>query len=183
MNILIAEDERVSRTLLRAAVEKLGHTVIEANDGYEAWKYLAETEIPLLITDWMMPGLDGPTVCRLLRAEKLRPYTYVILLTAAEGKHRCAEAMDAGADDFITKPLDATELGARLRIATRFLALRQALHSVSTVLPVCIACHRIQHAGGNWQSLDAEVGNTASGPPRVCPSCADETPAGAHSSR
>ncbi len=85
MRILIAEDDAVSRTILRRAVEKIGHECLAASDGEEAWTlYKGNLDLDVIISDWMMPGLDGPTLCRRVRAHLDRPYTYFVLLTVLE---------------------------------------------------------------------------------------------------
>lgn len=131
MNILIAEDDTPSRMLLVAALSKLGHGVIAVANGEEAWQLCEEQHFPLLISDWSMPKVDGLELCRRIRNKQgnldAAQYTYVILLTAHSGKANYVNAMDAGADDFLTKPLDICELEMRLRVAGRLLNLHAAL--------------------------------------------------------
>jgi two-component system cell cycle response regulator len=133
MNILIAEDDAVSRLVLAATLRKQGHEVHVAANGEEAWSALQETSYPLLISDWMMPDMDGLELCRHIRTahtgQHTAPYTYVILLTARGGKTNYLDAMDAGADDFITKPFDEEQLAARLRVAARILDLHTLLRT------------------------------------------------------
>jgi diguanylate cyclase (GGDEF)-like protein len=132
MKILIAEDDTTSRLLFSATLRKLGHTGTAVEDGREAWKAWQQGEYPLLISDWMMPNIDGLQLCRMIRGEPGLQYTYVILLTALNSKGSYLEGMDAGADDFITKPLDEEQLAARLRVAERILALHHKLHIQAT---------------------------------------------------
>lgn len=129
MKILIAEDDMVSRLVLGATLKKLGHQVTATSDGQQAWEALEEEHFPLLISDWMMPGLDGLELCRLIRARDQARYTYILLLTALGGKNSYLDGMDAGADDFITKPFDEDTLVARLRVAQRILELHERLHT------------------------------------------------------
>ena len=127
MKILIADDERVSRTLLKAALTKLGHEVLAVDNGIDAIRVLLEPDGPrLAILDWMMPGADGLTVCATVR-ERASAYVYVILLTARDRQTDMVEGLGAGADDFLTKPLNVIELTARLRSGERVIELQQRL--------------------------------------------------------
>jgi len=132
MKILIAEDDATSRLLFAATLRKLGHTVTAIEDGRKAWEAWQKDEYPLLISDWMMPDIDGLQLCRMIRSEPGLQYTYIILLTALDSKGSYLEGMDAGADDFITKPFDEEQLAARLRVAERILGLHQTLHIQAT---------------------------------------------------
>jgi two-component system cell cycle response regulator len=126
MRILVAEDDAVSRRVLEAVLERMGHECDVAEDGDEAWARL-ELDVPdVLITDWMMPGLAGPDLCRKVRAVH-GDTCYVMLLTALSGDAHVRAAMDAGADDFLTKPLDRNQLAMRLAVAERLHALRARL--------------------------------------------------------
>lgn len=127
MQILIADDDSTSRTLLGATLKKMGHTFTAAQNGDEAWELLQKHEFEVLLSDWMMPGRDGLELCRLVRHGIDSKYTYVILLTAYGGKANYLGAMDSGADDFITKPFEADQLEARLQIAQRTLNLHESL--------------------------------------------------------
>jgi diguanylate cyclase (GGDEF)-like protein len=127
MNILIADDDPVSRRLLKGTLIRLGHDVDEAADGTNAIQALLEPQgARLAILDWMMPGYDGLTVCRTVRA-KASHYVYIILLTARDRREDLVAALDAEADDYLTKPFDAVELRARLRSGERVLALQEHL--------------------------------------------------------
>jgi two-component system, cell cycle response regulator len=127
MKILIADDDRVSRTVLRTALTKLGHEVVDVEDGVEAMRALLAQDGPrLAILDWMMPGADGLTVCATIR-QQATAYVYVILLTARDREADLVEGLGAGADDFLTKPLNVTELAARLRSGERVIELQQRL--------------------------------------------------------
>lgn len=129
MKILIAEDDLTTRLVLGATLKKLGHEVTATPDGQQAWDALKNEHFPLLISDWMMPDMDGLELCRLIRARDQSQYTYIILLTALGGKASYLDGMDAGADDFITKPFDEDQLVARLRVADRILALHETLRT------------------------------------------------------
>lgn len=120
--ILIAEDSLTSRLLLTRTLQKLGYEVAIAQDGEEAWNLYQKEVFTLLILDWLMPGLDGLEVCRRVRAAQGARYTYIILLTSLSSKKDYLEAMQAGTDDFIAKPVEEDQLAARLLVAQRILA-------------------------------------------------------------
>jgi DNA-binding response OmpR family regulator len=124
MKVLIAEDDLDSRELLAWILKKLGHEVVTAQDGKQAWDVYKHGRFRLVISDLLMPELDGLELCRLIRAAHHTKYTYIILLTALIGKKEYLEGMEAGADDFVTKPFDADELRARLRVAERILSIQ-----------------------------------------------------------
>jgi diguanylate cyclase (GGDEF)-like protein len=127
MKILIAEDQPTSALFLRRTIEKMGHEAAVAPDGEVAWRMIREGDTPLLISDWMMPNLDGPELCRRLRAAKDDRYIYIILLTSLDRKEDRLNGLRAGADDFLTKPPDPDELAVRLEIAGRIIAMHDQL--------------------------------------------------------
>jgi len=128
MKILIADDEYLSKTILSQTLTRLGHEVVTAADGVEAWERLRTESFPVAIIDWVMPGLDGLELCRRVRARGDEPvYTYVILLTAMSGRENRVLGYEAGADDFLSKPLDRGELMARIGVARRILDMQQEL--------------------------------------------------------
>jgi diguanylate cyclase (GGDEF)-like protein len=127
MKILIAEDQPPAALYLRRTLEKMGHEAIVAPDGEVAWRIVRDGETPLLISDWMMPHLDGPELCRRIRSEERDRYTYIILLTSRDRREDKLQGLRAGADDFLTKPPDPDELAVRLEIAERILAVHSLL--------------------------------------------------------
>ena len=134
MRILIAEDDPISLVLLQALLNQWGYEVIVTHDGNEAWQVLQADMAPrLAILDWEMPGVDGPTLCHQVR-ERRGPYTYMILLTARTKREDVIAGMEAGADDYVTKPFDAHELRVRLRAGRRILDLQDALLEAQEVL-------------------------------------------------
>jgi two-component system cell cycle response regulator len=129
MKILVAEDEPVSRELLKSLLTKWGYEVTTTSDGEEAWRLLQEQEeLRLAILDWMMPGKDGIEICRLIRQkQKDSHYIYTIILTARDNKEDALLGLEAGADDYITKPFHQQELRFRIRIGQRILELERYL--------------------------------------------------------
>jgi two-component system cell cycle response regulator len=135
VKILIADDSIVSRHLLEATLRKWGYDVTVACDGAEALDLLQREDAPaLIILDWMMPGMTGVEVCRRIRERDSEPYTYILLLTSKSQKEDLIEGMDAGADDYITKPFDQNELQVRLRAGTRLVDLQSQLLSAREAL-------------------------------------------------
>ena len=127
MRILIADDDATSRLVLKATASKLGHECLDANDGSSAWDVLSSDRIDVLLTDWMMPGVDGPELCRRVRDELSDRYTYVVLITALGHREQVLEGMSAGADDYLIKPVDPFAVRTRLVAAERVTALHRQL--------------------------------------------------------
>jgi two-component system cell cycle response regulator len=128
VKVLIAEDDMVSRRLLEAMLARWGYDVVITRDGTEAWQVLQGPDAPpLAILDWMMPGIDGVEVCRLVRQRVQEPYIYLLLLTTKGRRENIIEGLDAGADDYLTKPFDPHELQVRLRTGKRIVTLQAEL--------------------------------------------------------
>jgi CheY-like chemotaxis protein len=188
MDILIAEDDPVSRRTLEATLQKWGHAVRVTADGSAAWEILcAQGSPPFAILDWMMPGFDGLTLCRRLRETPERAGTYVILLTARGDKKDIVAGLESGADDYLTKPFDRDELRARVNVGLRVLALQQNLadrvrqleqamgrvRQLQGLLPICCYCKRIRDDGNYWQQVEQYIA-THSGAQfshGICPTC------------
>ena len=135
MRILIADDDSITRRLLETILTKWSYQVVIAQDGDEAWQILQGEGAPkLAILDWMMPGLDGVEICRRARQRIDAPYVYMMLLTSKIRKEDIIEGMDAGADDYLTKPFNRHELEVRLRAGLRILDLQEALMASSDEL-------------------------------------------------
>lgn len=160
MHILVVEDESVQARVLRTVLEKHGHTVTVAPDGDRAWKMLGERHFPLVVSDWLMPGLDGPALCRRIRAREGASYTYVLLLTSKTTRDDRLEGLRAGADDFLAKPVDIGELAARLEIAARILAMQQALSDQSRA--TAEANERLRRQNARLTEMNAELEQFAS---------------------
>ena len=171
-DVLVAEDEPVSRRILRAKLESAGYGVVCADSGTVAWEVLQSVDAPdLAIVDWMMPGLDGLEICRRLRSGEVHRYVYVILLTAKDRISDVVAGLEAGADDYVTKPFDWNELLSRLRtgkriqllqteLAAKVQDLETALAHVKTLqglLPICMHCKRIRDDENTWHRLESYI--------------------------
>lgn len=172
MQILIVEDESVTREVLKRLLVAAGHEVTDTADGAEAWKLLQSIRIPVVISDWEMPEMEGLELCRKIRA---RPgeYVYFIMLTAKSGRAEYLEAMDGGVDDFLAKPLDAVDLQCRLRVAERILGLRKEVRQLEGLLSICTYCKRIHDDGDRWTSVESyiEKRSRAEFTHSICPDC------------
>lgn len=170
MKILIAEDDAVSRRLLEATLEKFGHEVVVAEDGAEAWAVLQSANAPrLAILDWMMPEIDGVEICRRLRQVPDTTPPYLILLTAKSSKEDVVTGLDAGANDYLTKPFDRAELRARVQVGAQVLGLQKALaervreleealsqvKQLQGLLSICSYCKKIRDEQNFWQRVDS----------------------------
>ncbi len=133
MDILVADDDPSGRFLLNSTLVELGHSVTEAANGCDAWEAWKREHHQLVISDWMMPGIDGLELCRRIRAEA-SGFAYIILITARAGKANYLDAMDSGVDDFLHKPFDRDRFIARVRVAMRILDLHQRLRLANTDL-------------------------------------------------
>ena len=126
--ILIAEDDPISLRLLQSFLQKWGYDVVAVTNGTDARRILDRHDAPpLAVLDWMMPGMEGLEICREIRRDMERPYTYILLLTARSQKEDLLKGLEAGADDYLTKPFDAQELRARLHVGQRILDLQRRL--------------------------------------------------------
>lgn len=135
MRVLIADDSTISRRLLEAALTKWDYEVVVASDGTEAWRELQKENAPrMAILDWMMPGLSGPEVCRLVRDLQQARYTYILLVSSRNHREDLIEGMEAGADDYITKPFDQNELKVRLGPGRRIVELQDDLEAAQAAL-------------------------------------------------
>jgi diguanylate cyclase (GGDEF)-like protein len=129
VKILIAEDDPVSSKVLEATLTRWGHEVVITRNGVEAWDVLHSADSPMFaILDWMMPGMDGVEICRKVRQEITDSPPYLILLTAMQRKEDLIEGLDAGADDYLTKPFNRQELRVRVKAGARIVELQNSLH-------------------------------------------------------
>lgn len=173
MKILVAEDDKVSRFVLTTKLKKMGHEVIATEDGATAWESFRSEHPLLVITDWMMPNVDGLELCRRIRSYEQEKYAYVMMLTALTGKKNYLEGMEAGADDFLNKPIDMEELTARLRVAQRMLALQKEVKHLQGFLSICAHCKKIRDEDNTWQPMEGYVSkrSEATFSHGFCPDC------------
>lgn len=190
MKILIAEDDNVSRLVLQLTLQAAGHEVIAVENGAAALSVFEnENAPPLAILDWMMPDVDGLEVCRRVRQLSGALPVYIILLTAKTEKTDIVRGLDAGANDYVTKPFDREELRARVRVGETVVNLQQNLAArvaeleialgkvkqLQGILPICSYCKHIRDDGNYWQQVEtyiAEHSDTKFSH-SVCPDCYD----------
>ena len=134
MRVLFADDDIIARTLLAAVLTHLGHEATAAEDGAQAWEMFQQSPAPLVILDINMPVLDGLEVCRRIRAHEAGRDTFVLVVTARDGRDDLTEVLDAGADEYVMKPSSPENLRARLEIAARRIANDRARHTAESEL-------------------------------------------------
>ncbi len=174
MRILAVEDDKIALMVIRQALIRLGHEVLEARDGREAWKILQKEPVRVIVSDWEMPEADGLELCRRIRKRTNSEYVYFILLTARDASEENQQsAMDAGVDDFLSKPLDQLELRMRLRVAERILLYTTQVRQLEELLPICSYCKKIRDDQNYWQQMEGYIkertGTEFSH--SVCPDC------------
>ena len=177
MKVLVAEDDRTSRALLHGALLKLGYEVVEAENGGDAWDKLVASGVRIVVSDWVMPDIDGLELCRRARALRDRPYVYFILLSGARvGDAHYTNAMDEGVDDFLQKPLDVETLRMRLRVGERIVRLTERVRTLEGILPMCAYCRRIRDEKGSYSGIEEYVSDRTSArfSHGVCPECAQK---------
>ena len=190
MKILIAEDEKISRRLLETTLTKAKQDVIAVEDGLKALEAIQKEVPDMLVTDWMMPELDGLELCRRVRSLGLPSYVYIILLTSLTQKERIIEGLDAGADDYVTKPFERTELLARVRAGERVIQLEKSLRQknkelsealahvkqLKGLLPICMFCKRIRNDEDYWQQVEEYLveHTEADFSHSLCPECLEK---------
>jgi phosphoserine phosphatase RsbU/P len=185
---LIADDDLVTATAISSSVTAWGFDVVVAHDGNAAWECLSANPPPsLAIVDWEMPGLDGPELCRRLRADPVRAHVYLLLLTARSSPTDVVEGLEAGADDYLVKPVNLNELRARLHVGVRVVSLQERLankvaelqatldkvRQLRGLLPICSYCKRIRNDQNYWERVEVYVTEhtDAKFTHGICPTC------------
>jgi sigma-B regulation protein RsbU (phosphoserine phosphatase) len=173
MTVLIVEDDPVSREILDGCLARLMCRVLQANDGAEAWATIQYEPIRIVVSDWMMPHMDGLELCRHVRERADGNYTYFILLTARQGAENYREAMAAGVDDFLAKPLDPQELTNRVLVAKRIIKFATQVRQLRMLLPICMYCKKIRNDSDYWEKIDEYIHlNTGTDFSHgICPDC------------
>lgn len=191
MKVLIADDDQVARMLLLSAIKRWGYEAISATDGSEALAVLQSDDPPALaILDWMMPGMNGVEVSRALRSLPQPSSAYIILLTARSEKADIVAALDAGADDYLTKPYHSEELRVRVQAGIRIIELQRSLagrineleaalvsvKQLQGMLPICSYCKKIRDDDNYWQKVENYISDHADVQfsHSVCPGCYDD---------
>ena len=161
--------------MLRQALQRLGHEVIEAVDGEAGWAaFQRHDEVRVIVSDWTMPRGDGLDLCRRIRARAGEDYVYFILLTARDASEQNqTDAADAGVDDFLSKPLDVSELWMRLRVAERILGYTQQVRQLEQMMPICTYCKKVRDDQNYWQQIESYVSERTGSDfsHSVCPDC------------
>jgi phosphoserine phosphatase RsbU/P len=174
MKILVAEDDVVAGLMLESALKARGHVCANVTDGRQAWTTLQHSPFSVLITDYRMPEMDGFELARRVRAASRPDYTYIILLTAQSSRANYLEAIEAGVDDFLSKPFDPDLLHARLHVAERIVKLRQHVNQLEGLLPICASCKKIRDAQDAWHPIEGYIArhSEAKFTHGLCPTCA-----------
>jgi len=173
MRILIAEDSDLMAAFLGKLLRDAGHQTVVASDGAKALRWYEREPFDVVLTDWEMPHLDGPGLCRRIREIPRREYTYVILQTIRAGREDLLAALDAGADDFLSKPVDAELLFARLKVADRILRLQGEVRRLRDLVPICAYCKRVRDDQNYWTEVETYLGEATGSQftHGVCPDC------------
>jgi len=177
MRILVAEDDPVASKILRLTLEQVGHETIMVPNGAAAWQRFSFEPINIVISDWMMPEVDGLQLCRRIRERMDNEYTYFILLTANyAGRDNLSLAMEAGVDDFLTKPLDREVIWMRLRVAERILGYARQIRQLGELLPICSYCKKIRDDGAYWRQFETYIQEHTGShfSHGVCPECFEQ---------
>jgi DNA-binding response OmpR family regulator len=169
MHVLIADDDQIARRLLQAQLIKWGYDVVTAENGSDAWSYMQRTDAPhMVILDWMMPDIDGVELCRRLRSLERTRNAYIVMVTSKDRKQDIVTALEAGADDYLSKPFDPDELRARLHAGVRIRQLQDELsariHELETalnnvnllqgLLPICCYCKKVRNDQNYWEQVE-----------------------------
>jgi DNA-binding response OmpR family regulator len=188
MRALIADDDPVAAMAVSRSMSNWGFETAVVQDGLAAWEHLTSSDPPpLAIVDWEMPGLEGPELCRRVRSDTERAHLYLILLTARNSSTDLIAGLEAGADDYLIKPVDLNELKARVRVGVRVASLQARLAEEVTelqatldnvrrlrgLLPICAYCKRIRDDKNYWQRVEVYVSEhtDATFTHGICPSC------------
>ena len=177
MKILIAEDDAVAAKVLHLTLQNLGHEIVVATDGAEAWEMFDRDPFRVVVSDWMMPGLDGLELCKRIRNRAQTAYPYFILLTAAyTGPDDYMQAMASGVDDFLTKPFDRGIVRARLHVAERILRYTTEIRQLKDIIPICSYCHKVRNDDDYWERVESYIRERTGSrfSHGVCPECFED---------
>jgi DNA-binding response OmpR family regulator len=173
MKILAVEDDPVAGLLLESSLVLLGHEVVKAANGKEAWDLLESEPIQFVVSDWSMPKMDGLELCRRIREERSE-YVYFILLTSRSASNENQDlALAAGVDDFLSKPVDPHELKVRLHVASRIISYTTHIQKLESFIPICSYCKKVRDDKNYWQQIEKYI-NDRTGSEfshSICPGC------------
>jgi DNA-binding response OmpR family regulator len=172
MKVMIADDDPVIRLMLTGGLKAIGHEVEACESGVAAWDILKTTAFPVLITDWIMPGIDGLQLTQLVRRMPSDAYTYVIMLTGKSKREDYLTGVRAGVDAFLVKPLDGAMLEAQLTIAARILGLDAHAKRLEAIMTVCSYCKRVKD-NDEWIDMEQYIARKFKTLPShsFCPEC------------
>jgi DNA-binding response OmpR family regulator len=187
MKILVAEDAPEGRRMLEVMLGRWNYQVVTAANGEEALEILRSDDVRIALVDWMMPRLDGIEVCRRARQDPDLEGRYLILLTGRSEKSDIVAGLEAGADDYLVKPVDAPELRSRLRVGERVVALQSRLaervrelqealahvQRLEGLIPICAYCKRVRNEEEYWERVEQYIQSrsTARFSHGICPEC------------
>jgi CheY-like chemotaxis protein len=191
MTVLVADDHVINRKLLRTILAAQGYQIVEAANGVDALNVLESSATPVVgLIDWEMPEMEGIEVCRQARALPTTVPFFLILVTVRDSKQDIVAGLLAGANDYITKPFDKTELLARVKVGAQMVELQQTLTArveelkealinvkqLSGLLPICSYCKKIRDDQNYWQQVESYVGkhSEAQFSHSICPECYEE---------
>ena len=188
MKVLVADDDRIAAAVLAQTLSRWEFDVTTVADGAEAWRHLEGASAPTLaVLDRMMPGLDGAEICRRVRRDMPSANRYLVLLTSLGSGQDVVSGLDAGADDYVTKPFDVDELRARINVGVRVVSLQEKLSQrvlelqaalanvkqLHGLLPICSYCKRIRGDDQYWQQVESYIAarSDAQFSHGICPPC------------
>ena len=189
-SILFIEDDPVSLKVTETALKKWGYSVHAADSAEAAWEYLKSNPRPaMMIVDWQLPGISGPEFCKQVRETACLKDVYIMMLTSSAGRENMLEGLQAGADDYLEKPVDARFLEARVKVGERIVTLQSDLESkvaelqealtnvkeLRGLLPICSYCKKIRNDGNYWERLESYLSahTHAQFSHSICPDCYD----------
>ena len=176
MQIIVAEDDSLLGKTIKSLLETHGHQVRLAHDGERAFRLHQQQKAKIMFSDWVMPGFDGLELCKHVRAAGGTEYCYFVMLTANTAEGNYQKAMDAGVDDFLTKPVENEELVARLRVAERIMNYMGHIRRLESLLPICSYCKKIRNEEKGWQEFELYLHEQAGADfsHGVCPDCMEK---------
>lgn len=175
VKLLIAEDEKASLDFFIALGRNFGYEIITAENGKQAYEILSTDSSPrIALLDWMMPEISGIDVCKLIRKNPTSHQPYIIMITSLSDPERIAEALDAGADDYVIKPFSSIELKARISVGKRLIAADEEIRRLWKLIPICMYCKSIRVDPNYWTSIErfiAERIEDVTFSHGICPKC------------